>query len=404
MFMMARGKRQVSKLVLMQGNEACAEGALAAGMRLYAGYPITPSTEIAEISARRLPQIGGTFIQMEDEIASIACAIGASVAGVKAMTATSGPGFSLKQENLGYAAMAEIPLVVVDVQRVGPSSGMPTSPSQGDMMMARWGTHGDHPVIALCPSSVKETYELIIRAFNLSEKYRTPVIFLMDELIAHLREGINLPDNKDIQIIDRKIAHGGNPKRPPYHVKSNSLVPEMAPFGMGQRYNITGLMHDEYGFPTNSNAEAEKLINRLMHKISDNYEDIVQCEQLHMDDAEIAIFCYGGTMRAAMSAMDSLRAKGLKCGIFRPITIWPFPEKELLQASQHLKRIFVAEHNYGQMVLEVERIIKDACPIEFIGKYNGTVITPKDIIKKIEETTEWKILMASKPHTIKPRI
>ena len=208
----------MGKTVLMQGNEACVEGALAAGMRLYAGYPITPSTEIAELSALRLPQEGGKFIQMEDEIASIACAIGASVAGVKAMTATSGPGFSLKQENLGYACLAEIPLVVVDVQRTGPSTGMPTSPAQGDVMMARWGTHGDHPVIALCPSSVRETYDLTIRSFNLSEKYRTPVILLMDEIIGHLREGIEIPDPEDLDIIDRPTVRFPDHKRLPYRL------------------------------------------------------------------------------------------------------------------------------------------------------------------------------------------
>ena len=299
----------MGKVVLMQGNEACVEGAIAAGMRLYAGYPITPSTEIAELSAVRLPEAGGKFIQMEDEIGSIACAIGASVAGVKAMTATSGPGFSLKQENLGYACLAEIPLVVVDVQRMGPSTGMATSPSQGDVMMSRWGTHGDHPIIVISPSSVKETYELAIRAFNLSEKYRTPVIFLMDEIIGHLREGIELPDPEDIHIVNRPTVEYPEPKRKPYHIRKGQMVPAMAPFGKGQRYNITGLIHDESGFPTNSPEEAGKLIYRLMHKISDNYDDIVQCEQVMMDDAEVAILAYGGTMRAALSAMEEARAK-----------------------------------------------------------------------------------------------
>jgi len=376
----------MGKRVLMLGNEACAEGAIAAGMRLYAGYPITPSTEIAEIAAHRLPEVGGSFIQMEDEIASIAVAIGASVTGVKSMTATSGPGFSLKQENLGYAALAEIPLVVVDVQRMGPSTGMPTSPSQGDVMMARWGTHGDHPVIALSPSSVKETYELIIRAFNLSEKYRTPVLFMMDEMIGHLREGVEIPDTDKLVIINRPTVINPDPKRPPYHVEPGTLVPAMAPFGEGQRYNITGLIHDESGFPTNSTVEAEKLINRLMHKISDNYDDIVQCEQIGMEDAEVALFCYGGTMRAALTAMEEARAKGIKCGIFRAITLWPFPERELLKAAKHLKQIVVVEHNYGQMVHEVERVIKGMCRVDFVGKYNGTVISPQEIVKKLEET------------------
>lgn len=375
----------MGKTVLMQGNEACVEGALAAGMRLYAGYPITPSTEIAELSALRLPQEGGKFIQMEDEIASIACAIGASVAGVKAMTATSGPGFSLKQENLGYACLAEIPLVVVDVQRTGPSTGMPTSPAQGDVMMARWGTHGDHPVIALCPSSVRETYDLTIRSFNLSEKYRTPVILLMDEIIGHLREGVEIPDPEDLDIIDRPTVRFPDHKRLPYRLKEGQMVPKMAPFGCGQRYNITGLIHDETGFPTNSTEEADKLMQRLMHKISDNYEDIVRTESLNTDDADTVILCYGGTMRAARSAMEAARAAGKKVGIFRPITLWPFPERELLELSKHARRILVAEHNYGQIVLEAERIVKNNCRLDFIGRVNGTVITPEDLLRKLGE-------------------
>ena len=369
----------------MQGNEACVEGALAAGMRLFAGYPITPSTEIAELSSLRLPMEGGKFIQMEDEIASIACAIGASVAGVKAMTATSGPGFSLKQENLGYAVLAEIPVVVVDVQRMGPSTGMPTSPSQGDMMMARWGTHGDHPIIAISPSSVKETYDLAVRAFNLSEKYRTPVLLMMDEIVGHLREGVEIPAQEDIDIIDRPTVNHPDSKRLPYHMKPGQLVPAMAPFGKGQRYNITGLIHDESGFPTNSTEEAEKMMNRLMHKISDNYDDIKDIVMENLEDADVAIFCYGGTARAAATAMEEARAKGLKVGIFRPRTVWPFPERELSEISRKVKRIVVAEHNFGQMLLEVQRIVKDNCEIGFVGKWNGGVITPNEILAKIEE-------------------
>jgi len=370
----------------MQGNEACVEGAIAAGMRLFAGYPITPSTEIAERCAVRLPQEGGKFIQMEDELASIACAIGGSVAGVKSMTATSGPGFSLKQENLGYACLAEIPLVVVDVQRMGPSTGMPTSPSQGDVMMARWGTHGDHPIIAISPSTVKEAYGLTIRAFNLSEKYRTPVIFLMDEIIGHLREGMEFPDPEDIKIVNRPTVEFPEPKRKPYHMRNKQTVPAFAPFGKGQRYNITGLIHDESGFPTNSPEEAEKLMNRLMHKISDNYEDIVECQQFGMEDAEVAILCYGGTLRAAQTAMEEARKQGVRCGIFRPITIWPFPERELKAAAGKLKKIVVAEHNYGQIVLEAERIVKGQCDVEFVGRWNGTVLTPQDILAKVVES------------------
>lgn len=375
----------MGKKVLLQGNEACVEGAIAAGMRLYAGYPITPSTEIAELSSLRLPMVGGKFIQMEDEIASIACAIGASVTGTKSMTATSGPGFSLKQENLGYACLAEIPLVVVDVQRSGPSTGLPTSPSQGDVMMARWGTHGDHPIIAISPSSVKETYELIIRCFNLSEKYRTPVLFMMDEIIGHLREGVELPDSGTFEIIDRKEPKEYTAKMPAYIIPEGELVPIMTSFGHGERYNITGLLHDETGFPTNDNGIAGALVERLMKKIENNYDDIVQVEEINTEDADIVIFCYGGTMRAAISAMNLARSKGIKCGVFRAITLWPFPEKELSALLSRVKCVVVAEHNYGQMLHEVERISKGMTKIKFIGKVDGTVIMPDEILEKLEE-------------------
>ena len=329
--------------------------------------------------------MGGRFIQMEDEISSLCAVCAASVAGDKAMTATSGPGFSLKQENIGYACLAEIPMVIVDVQRCGPSTGMPTSPSQGDVMMARWGTHGDHPIIVISPSSVRETYTLAVRCFNLSEKYRTPVIFLMDEIIGHLREGMELPEPEELEVIDRPTVRYPEPKRLPYHMKPGQLVPQMAPFGCGQRYNITGLIHDETGFPTNSTEEAAKLMDRLMRKISDNYDDIVQCERVSLDDAETVIICYGGTMRAAKSAMEQARANGKKVGIFRPITIWPFPERELREICKTAKRMLVAEHNGGQILLEVERIVKGACAVDFIGRLNGTVITPQEILKKLEE-------------------
>ncbi len=375
----------MAKTVLMQGNEACVEGAIAAGMRFYAGYPITPSTEIAEVSAARLPQEGGKFIQMEDEIASIACAIGASTTGTKSMTATSGPGFSLKQENLGYACLAEIPLVVVDVQRSGPSTGLPTSPSQGDVMMAKWGTHGDHPVIAIAPASVKECYDLAIRCFNLSEKYRTPVIFLMDEIIGHLREGIEIPDPDTLNIVNRPTVENPDPKRNPYAPDGDSLVPCMAPFGAGQRYNITGLLHDETGFPTNDNGIARELVTRLMKKIDDNYDDIVEVETQNTDDADVLIYCFGGTTRAALTAMEEARKKGIKCGLFRPVTIWPFAEKELKAATKNVKKIVVAEHNYGQMVNEVRRTVGDSVKIGFVGKVDGTVITPAEILAEIEK-------------------
>ncbi len=375
----------MSKAVLMQGNEAAVEGAIAAGMRVFAGYPITPSTEIAEQSALRLPQVGGHFIQMEDEISSIAAVLGASAAGVKAMTATSGPGFSLMQENLGYGAMAEIPCVIVDVQRAGPSTGLPTSPAQGDYMQARWGTHGDHPVIALSPSSVLETYTLIIRAFNLSEKYRTPVIFLMDEIVGHMREGVELPKPNTLRINQRKMSFHDGANKQCYFVPEGEYVPAMKPFGRGERYNITGLAHDESGFPTNNTQVAGKLVSRLLSKIEDNVDDIVRIEEYAMDDAETAIVCFGGTARAAMEAVLAAREAGKKVGLFRPITVWPFPEKQLKARLPQLKNILMVEHNHGQMLLEVQRSAGGSVPVSFLGKVDGTVISPAEILAKLQE-------------------
>lgn len=373
------------KMVLMQGNEACVRGAMAAGMTFYAGYPITPSTEVAELSAKLLPQIGGKFIQMEDEISSMAAIIGASSVGTKAMTATSGPGFSLMQENIGLAAMAEMPCVVVDVQRAGPSTGLPTSPSQGDVMQARWGTHGDHPIIALSPSDVQETYSLIIRAFNLSEKYRTPVIFLMDEMVGHLREGIRIPDPSELEIIDRAIPDPEDKDWKPYAADPETLVPVMPPFGMGWRYHITGLMHDENGFPTSNPAISHDLVERLMKKIEKNRDDVVDWEEYLTEDADTVIVCYGGTARAARKAVNDARAAGKKVGIFRPISIWPFPGFELEKLAKRCKRLLVVEHNYGQIVREVERMIHGVCPIDFLGCVDGSTITPSQITAKLEE-------------------
>ena len=376
----------MSKKLLMQGNEAAVEGAIAAGMRFFAGYPITPSTEIAETCALRLPQEGGKFIQMEDELASIAAVLGASAAGMKAMTATSGPGFSLMQENIGYGAMAEIPCVIVDVQRCGPSTGLPTSPSQGDYMQAKWGTHGDHPVIALSPASVRETYTLIIRAFNLAEKYRTPVIFLMDEIVGHMREGVELPDPHTLIINQRKMSFHDGANKQCYFVPEGQYVPAMKPFGQGERYNITGLAHDESGFPVNSSEIAGKLIGRLLDKVEKNADDICRVEELDMDDAETAIVCFGGTTRAVRDALNAARAAGKKVGMFRPITVWPFPEKQLRARLPQLRNILMVEHNHGQMLQEVLRTVSGALPVDFLGRIDGTVISPEDILAKIEET------------------
>ena len=372
------------KARLMQGNEACVEGAIAAGMRFFAGYPITPSTEIAELSSEKLPCVGGKFIQMEDEIASMAAIIGASLTGLKSMTATSGPGFSLKQENLGYAGITEVPCVVVNVQRGGPSTGLPTSPAQGEIMQARWGTHGDHPVIALTPSSVRETFDLTIRAFNLSEKYRIPVILLMDEVIGHMRERVELPDTSELEIIDRKRPASNKEDYKAYKADED-LIPPMANFGEGYRYHVTGLVHDETGFPSNSSVVADKLVRRLADKIEMHKDDIIQWEEQNTEDADIVIVSIGGVSRAADTAMKMLRIKGLKVGTFRPITVWPFPEKRLEELAEKVNTFVVAEMNLGQMVLEVERIIKNKAKIERVNKVNGEAIYPEEIVTKIEE-------------------
>jgi 2-oxoglutarate ferredoxin oxidoreductase subunit alpha len=378
------GRRMKSKVRLMQGNEACVEGAIAAGMKFYAGYPITPSTEIAEISAERLPQVGGKFLQMEDEIAGMAAVIGASLTGAKSMTATSGPGFSLKQENIGYAAIAEVPCVIVDVQRGGPSTGQPTSPAQGDVMQARWGTHGDHPTIALTPSSVRETFDLTVKAFNMAEKYRTPVILLMDEVIGHMREKVQLPDPSEIEIVDRKRPVCSPEEYLPYK-PDEDLIPPMADFGTGYRYHVTGLIHDVTGFPSNSTAVADEQIRRLVAKIEKHKDEIISFEEENTEDAEIIILSYGCVARAAKSAMKALRSKGVKVGIFRPITIWPFPEERLKELAQQVKTIVVAEMNLGQLVLEVERICNNITEVERVNKVNGEIIYPEEIIRKIEE-------------------
>jgi len=372
---------------LLMGNEACVEGAIAAGMRFFAGYPITPSTEVAEESARRLPEVGGKFIQMEDEIAGMAACIGASIAGQKSMTATSGPGFSLKQENIGYAAMAEIPCVIINVQRSGPSTGLPTSPSQADVMQAKWGTHGDHPTIALAPASVRETYDVTVRAFNLAEKYRTPVIVLLDEIIGHLREGIEFPDQSKLEIINRKKPRVKPNEYLAYKVPEGEIVPPMPAFGEGYKYNITGLIHDETGFPTNNNAIAAVMSERLMKKVDDHLDDIVQYEITAAENCDILVLTYGGTTRTVKAAVKLAAEKGIKVGVFRPISIWPFPEKALKACvnNNKIKNVLVAELNYGQLSLEVERILKADAKVSHIGKIDGDILYPKEVLNKISE-------------------
>ena len=372
---------------LLQGNEACVHGAIYAGMNFFAGYPITPSTEIAEVSSELLPKNKGKFIQMEDEIAGMATTIGAAVAGAKAMTATSGPGFSLKQENIGYACITEIPCVIVNVQRHGPSTGLPTSPGQGDYMQAKWGTHGDHPVIALSPTTVREVFELTVKAFNFSEKYRTPVILLMDEVVGHLREKIEIPEAGELEIVPRKL-----PKVAPSEYKAyeftEDLVPPMANFGTGYRYNITGLVHDETGFPTNSTKEAAKLLDRLMAKINNNLDDILIYEEGFAQEAETLFIAFGGIVRSVKEAVAILREQGHNVGYFAPKTVWPFPEQRLQEISKNKKNIFVAEMNLGQMIEPVKLAVEDKNIVKGINKANGEIISPEEIIESFMEVVK----------------
>lgn len=373
----------MSKARLMQGNEACAEGAIAAGVNFFAGYPITPSTEIAETMAKLLPQHGGKFVQMEDEIASMGAILGASLAGAKAMDATSGPGFSLKQELIGYAACAEIPCVLVDVQRVGPSTGQPTAPSQADVMQARWGTHGDHPIIALAPWSVRETYDVTVMAVNYAERFRTPVILLMDEVVGHLREKVVLPDHVDVyprRQPKKTRAEGYEPFTP-----DEDLVPNVADFGKGYHIHVTGLIHDDTGFPVGSPAITEQSIRRLHEKIDRAGEEIIHTECSFMDDAEYAVVAFGGTARTAYEAVRAARARGEKVGLVRLITIWPFADKAIAALAQKVKGILVAEMNYGQVVGEVRRAAAGACPVELCGKYNMQAFEPQEIETAIDQ-------------------
>ncbi len=367
----------MSTIRSMSGNVVIAEAAIAAGCRFFAGYPITPSSEVAAVLAEELPRVGGVFLQMEDEIAAMGAIIGASLGGAKALTATSGPGFSLKQENLGFACMAEVPGVVVTVMRGGPSTGLPTLPAQGDVMQARWGTHGDHPIIVLYPADLTEMYLQTVRAFNLAEKYRTPVILLSDELLGHMSERGELPDPAALTIVHRPKPQVPPAEYLPYDVRHES-VPPMANFFEGYRYHVTGLTHDETGFPTEDPDLAESQLRRLMLKISGNAGDILEWEADGVEDAEVILFAYGAAARSVRAAIADLRAEGLKVGLFRPITLWPFPDAALREAAGKAKALFVVEMNMGQMVREVERAVRST-PIVGIHKVSGQPIEPGEV-------------------------
>jgi len=384
----SKPKKEEPNAQLMQGDEACAEGALAAGCTFFAGYPITPATEIAEILSLKLPQIGGKFIEMEDEIASLAAVIGASVGGAKAMTATSGPGFSLMQENIGYAVMAEIPCVIVDVQRMGPSTGRPTRTSQGDVMQARWGTHGDHPIIALCPSSVHETFDLTIQAFNFSERYRIPVILLMEEIIGHMRERVVLPDPATIEREARLQTTVPPDWYKPYENYPTD-VPPMVPFGQGYRYNITGLHHDVRGYPTDRPDEIRPWLRRMRLKIERSLSDILLYEENNQQDedgVEILVIAYGSVARTAHHAVEMARKRGSKVNFLKLQTIWPFAEEVVEHAAEGINRVIVPEMNLGQLALEVERVLGRQ-RVHRVNKADGTMLRPNEILAAIEEWT-----------------
>ncbi|MFQ5518141.1 MAG: 2-oxoacid:acceptor oxidoreductase subunit alpha [Acidimicrobiia bacterium] len=372
----------MSGVQLVQGNKACVLGALAAGCRFFAGYPITPSSEIAEEMARRLPDVGGVFVQMEDEMASLAAVIGASLAGSKAMTATSGPGFSLMQEHLGFAAMTETPCVVVDVMRGGPSTGLPTSPSQGDVMQARWGTHGDHPSIVLAPGSVGEVYEQTVRAFNLAERFRNPVIVIYDEVIGHTAESVTLPPS--VEIVDRRRPHGPPEAFLPKETVDGD-VPPLPAFGDGYRFHVTGLTHDIRGFPTTASGEAGDLISRIQGKVGTHRDEIAAAETFRVDDAEVVVFAYGIVARAAREAVVQARDTGIRAGMLRPVTLWPFPDETVAEVAAQVDTIIVAEMNLGQMAREVERAAAGASAVTGLHRADGEPITPDQIRTRLSE-------------------
>ena len=369
----------------MLGDHACAEGALAAGLDFFAGYPITPSTEIAEHLARRMPEVGGRFVQMEDELGSMAAIIGASAAGARSLTATSGPGFSLMMENIGLAAMMEIPCVIADVQRASPSTGLPTMVGQSDILQARWGSHGDYGIIAYCPASPQECFDLTVRAFNAADKYRVPVFIMMDEVIGHMTERVVIPAIEDLPVPYRK-----GPRTPPggepflSFAPDEDMVPPIAHAGEGYKVHMTGLTHDERGYPALNPETHNKLVNRLVDKIRLNAADIEMHDEIGVDDADTIVISFGCTARSARHAVNQARAEGLKCGLLRLITVWPFPEtriRELIERG-NVKRFIVPEVNLGQLRREVERLT--SLPVLRLNHAGGAMLEPDAILELIK--------------------
>lgn len=372
-----------NRSVLLQGNEAVSEGAIAAGVRLFAGYPITPATEIAEYLSKRMPEVGGTFLQMEDEIAGISAVLGSSLGGVKAMTASSGPGLDLKSESIGYAVCAEIPCLIVNVQRTGPGVGSVTA-SQQDVMQAKWGFHSDNMIICLSPASIKECYWLAIRAVNLSEKYRVPVIMLSDTFLAHMSERIELADPKEIEIIDRPKPTVPPGKYKTYDADING-VPPLANVGEGYCIRVVGNMHNKAGDYSRNPRDFDFLIHRLHNKILTNLEDIQSYEEVDIDGADFVIVSYGIVSRAAKAAIRLAKEQGIRVGLFRPITIWPFPSARIEAIGKKIKGFIVAEMNLGQIIGEVERATRREVPVVGLNRVDGLLITPLDILAKLKE-------------------
>jgi len=366
------------------GDEACAEGALAAGCRFFAGYPITPATEVAERMAVRMPDVCGTYIQMEDEIASMAAIVGASCAGVKSMTATSGPGFSLMMENIGLAVCTETPCVVVNVQRAGPSTGLPTLGAQGDMMQARWGSHGHYEIITLAPASPQELFYLTIKAFDLSETYRTPVLIMTDEVIGHLSERVVIPEPSAIKLRSRPRAKGRKDRFKPFQPGPNGVAP-MAIAGEGYGIHVTGLTHDQQGYPVMTAEAQVDMVTHLTSKIQRNLDDIVKTASYRMEDAEYAIISYGVSARSSLSAVDEAREQGIKAGLLKLITVWPFPEKLIRETAEKVKGFVTVEINLGQIHLEVQRCAAGLAPAQLVGHAGGTVISPERIIEALKQ-------------------
>jgi 2-oxoglutarate ferredoxin oxidoreductase subunit alpha len=363
----------------VQGNEACVEGAIYAGIEFFAGYPITPSTEIAEHLSRRLPENGGKFIQMEDEIASMCAIIGASLTGKKVMTATSGPGFSLKQEAIGYACMAEIPCVIANVQRGGPSTGNPTHVSQGDINQARWGTHGDHSIIALTASNHQDVFTMTVDAFNMAETYRTPVVLLFDEVVGHMREKLVIPEPGELEIVDRlRTSLGKGVDYHPYLPREDGRLP-MSDFGGQHRYNVTGLFHDMWGFPSNNPKVVNELLRHLIDKIDNNVNTITRYKEHYMEGAEYVLVSYGSSARSAIHLAKSRRAKGEKIGVLELQSIWPFPTELVREKCADAKAVLVVEMNMGQVLAQVKAAVKKPNRVFLANRIDGQLITPSDI-------------------------